>query len=424
MKPSRGHLYLVAAVLLVIPTVVPLITAGTAEAQPTTSVSGTITYATNTGGTPETNPVQEAEVYLVDTVKDTGKNPSSCTYVQNACTLELTTTNASGYYSFPSVSTTDNNGHIRKIEVRVYAQSLQGYGVLCTSVNPVGSWCVESPAASPQVAFSDSTAQKAGSALTENVAMTSTSTRSDQSFSVFDIVRMAMEWASMKGAWGTAPNVQGINVTYPATSTATVDYAVDIARDDAFDTDPVLHEIGHVYETMYQFATINPGGNHYWEDDLTATHDWSDGTGMAFNEGFVDDFPEAIRQELPLSDLPNGVSQAPTYTDPGANGTGGFEEPILCGDVTCKTPKGLGEGNELAVARMLDLMHAGFESASPQSLVNMLTSFSGTVNTLSQAVQSYLGSNNLTFAGSSGSQVTTTDAFGEQLASGHRTKGH
>jgi hypothetical protein len=247
--------------------------------------------------------------------------------------------------------------------------------------------------------------------------MTSTATRSDQSFSVFDIVRMAMDWASLNGAWGTAPNTQGITVTYPAASTETADYAVEIARDDAFDTDPVLHEIGHVYETMYNFATINPGGAHGWEDDLTANHGWSDGTGMAFNEGFADFFPVAIRQELPASDLPNGVSPAATYTDPGANGTGGFEEQLLCPILTCTTPKGLGEGNELAIARILDLIHGGFQSVPAQSLVNLLKSYSGTVNTLSQAVQNYLTSNNLTFAGTSGTQVTTTDAFGEQLAS-------
>ena len=370
-----------------------------AQAQPATSLSGVISYGGTdpTTGTSFQTYVREALVYAIDA----RRSPVGCvTYVDGACTLAPPTyTDSSGRYSFSNLPTTDSQGHVRNIEARVYANGLAAVG------SPAARWVV-APSYPSTGYFRNSHAQTAGSNLVEDIRITGTSLTA-MAFAVFDEARLSADYVSQ-----TSLSFAGqILLTFPALATNTTDSThINVSPSDAYLPDNINHDIGHALaEADGFFGPV--AASHSLGVDNIPTQGEVKGLQIAWNEGFADFF--AVQARVHVAVLPSWMNRTPSYAL-----DVGHSFPM-----TGTTPPAQGEGDELAVARILWSFAQGnvalFNSLSFSQMVALLSSNS--VTTLSAAVSAFrtLGNFDNNCPANPveiGNTVSNANSFGVQLA--------
>lgn len=348
-----------------------------------TSVTGTINYQLPDG---TSNPVRRAKVVLIDD----RPGATGCAFkLGGACGLEATQTGAGGQYHFTAVPPSTTGP--RMLRVRVYADGM---------VDTAHTWQVGPAGSGGSYYFAANKALPATGATVENITAPATTT-AGQAFSLFDIARLALEWATAKDVPLSA------HIAFPAASTDVNGSTISVASSDAFATDRVLGQLGRVLEIENGIGGPQLHLQHAFGQDITKSVGKASGIAGAWQMGLADFFAVRARNDLPASALPRGRGLSGTDYVQGA----GLPNVPLASNARVAA---VGEGDELAVARVLWAVSAGKLPAVKLTLDQMVRQFRG-VTSLSGAVSVLRSLTHLGFAGSPAS-AQTAGALGCTLA--------
>ena len=82
-------------------------------------------------------------------------------------------------------------------------------------------------------------------------------------------------------------------VLWPSSSSITQD-TIFLAQGDRWDNDVILHEYGHFIEYRNNFSK-NPGGHHYFDENLSSRYDPEIAKNLAWSEGWADYFSVSLQ---------------------------------------------------------------------------------------------------------------------------------
>ena len=376
-------------------------TQSTAQSGEIWSVSGRATY-----GTPNNprNPVVAGTAVLVDLTPSHGAI-CSWSIVSKECALGVTQTAANGFYGFsctekplasgmrspalagplpdsvPNVCKRDQT-----LQVRVFARGefagAHGPSSDCWEVTPPaqkGSLSCGITHLESDYSYSSLPFKAFPNLKLKNFNLDIEPTDdAGRAFCIFDIARMAAQWAVTDGFF-LVSSVRFPEITKSGGAEAH-GYDVMLPESEAYATDQLMHEFGHVIEYAYGIGQ-GAGVRHAFGQDLTKEYGKADGISSAWGEGFADFFAVA------LTKLIHGTRPSRVGLDPPAYWFIGPDGQISGYVVLNKAsvPQALGEGDELAVARVLWALDTGQGTGITLSLDRMVHEFKG-VQTLSEAV--------------------------------------
>ena len=284
--------------------------AGAAAPAPTV-VSGTVSYQDETGAT---HPSRRTFIEL----RDADGSADGSVVASGFTTI-------SGTYRL-ATSTKRPDGSARRLFVRSHARGL-GYHVYesgSSRVYRIGSLPVTAT----------------GAAQTVNLKPSGVNSTHNGAYAIADALASGTAFARSV-AWG---KVADIRVTFPATASNYRANRMNLAMEDRFDWDVVLHEYGHHLAQKLQLSP-SVGGRHALFTNLSATHGKATGIRLAWSEGVATWLAITAQQhqKAALLNIPNAGDTR--YDDPEKNYAADLAGPS--GGTT------KGEDDEAAVARTL-----------------------------------------------------------------------
>lgn len=83
---------------------------------------------------------------------------------------------------------------------------------------------------------------------------------------------------------------------WPSHTTSTFGDTINIVQGDRGDRDVILHEYAHMLDAKYNISTL-PGGDHYYDQNLSNHYDLEYAKKLAWAEGWADFFAVALQYE-------------------------------------------------------------------------------------------------------------------------------
>jgi len=195
------------------------------------------------------------------------------------------------------------------------------------------------------VASATSSGVRAGSLVALDVTA-SNSGANNLAFEVYEAINYASRYVGTLA--GALP--RSVTVSFPKPLDDGSFYQNDVitlAGTDAHDWDNILHEYGHHLQSVFDLASSD-GGQHSLDENLCQDQGKDRGIRLAWGEGWPTFFGTMLQKELKLGTLGIPNVGDTRYTDTKPNGQA--LEYDLEGN---PSPAQIGEGNELAVQRVL-----------------------------------------------------------------------
>jgi hypothetical protein len=196
------------------------------------------------------------------------------------------------------------------------------------------------------VASATSSGVRAGSLVALDVTA-SNSGANNLAFEVYEAINYASRYVGTLA--GALP--RSVTVSFPKPLDDGSFYqnnVLTLAGTDAHDWDNILHEYGHHLQSVFDLANSD-GGQHSTDENLCRSQGKDRGIRLAWGEGWPTFFGTMLQMELKLGTLGIPNVGDTRYTDTKPNGQA-LEYDLAEGQ---PSPTQIGEGNELAVQRVL-----------------------------------------------------------------------
>lgn len=341
----------------------------------TTPVTGKILYTDSAG---DTHPARTVTVELRD-------SDGSADGTQ----LVTGTTGVDGSYSLSAPTFRADGSTPRRLYLRADAQG--------------DSFLIHPAAVAPAQHIDSTVTPAAGAALTINL----TANKTDDNNTAFDVADALVTGIQYIKRINAGASLGALSVSFPdagGTDFSSASNTARILQQDRFDWDVVLHELGHFVSHKLNIQN-SPGGPHGFSQNLGENLGKDAGLRLAWDEGFATWF--SLTAENALGTAALGIPKVgDSFYDDTEDGTL---------HVDLATGSGLGEDNELSVARVLWHVYTDPKIAvTDTGIISALKT--AAVTTLSAAVPALLKADGAATFDDTGTPAAATVARSNDVA--------